>query len=920
MQTLTITDSTIDHDFGGIGGTSNSGSGGGGGGNGGSGGGISSAGNAVISDSTIASNGGGTGGVGPGASPELGSGGSGGGICVSGSLTLVNSTVSGNHAGDPAGTVSSVLANGGGIDSTGPLRLTNCTVSANSTHLTEGAGLYVGAHAVLNNTIVASNVYIGLPVLRDVFGAVDPASAYNLIGDGSGMTGMTVANHNQIGADQSRIDPKLAPLGDFGGPTQTMAPSPDSPVIDAGSNALAVGPDGTPLMTDQRGFARVVDATHTGTPTVDIGAVEVAAFPTSPFVVTTTADPPWTDYGPNQLLFHQAILFTNALGGPAMITFAPGLADYIQGNFELFDTTGKVTIQGPGLNGLTIGSLQVDAKVNAEIDGLETGSLANSGTLVLNSVSITGGVTNNGSITANDSGSGGISNRGTITFTKGVVNGLFTNEGTANLSDTTVGGEITNGISHLLSFLQCGIIAPIGNSGTLAADHSSVSGRITNDGTVTISNSAIGGGGGGSISNSGTLTLANAILTGTLLDALDNNGTATLNDYMVSFSHGVGVNNAAGGSLTVSGGAVMKNIGGGVSGSATISNCQITNNGGTGVSGQTLVLTNCTISGNKGDGIDVTGNLRADSCAVQHNAGRGVSEAASSSDVLSACTIGGNQSPASGGGIENSGTALLANCTISGNTAAAGSATGAEISGGGIDNSGTLRLTNCTVANNYANAGMSPTNDATGGGIYIAAGHVTLNNSIVAGNYAVAAVGGSPPDDIVGAVGPSSAYNLISYAPGATGLSAANHNLLGTAANPIDPKLSPLTDNGGPTQTMALLAGSPAIDAGSNALAVGPDGKPLLTDQHGYYRIFNGTVDIGAVEYGSSPLLPGDANADGKVDFADLVVVARHYGKTPSLAAADAAMFSASVVGTAPSSSAATLLDVAGLPHHRRRP
>ena len=79
---------------------------------------------------------------------------------------------------------------------------------------------------------------------------------------------------------------------------------------------------------------------------------------------------------------------------------------------------------------------------------------------------------------------------------------------------------------------------------------------------------------------------------------------------------------------------------------------------------------------------------------------------------------------------------------------------------------------------------------------------------------------------------------------------------------------------------MALLAGSPAIDAGSNALAVGPDGKPLLTDQRGYYRIFNGTVDIGAYEFGSSPLLPGDADADGKVDFTDLVLVARNYGKT----------------------------------------
>ena len=54
----------------------------------------------------------------------------------------------------------------------------------------------------------------------------------------------------------------------------------------------------------------------------------------------------------------------------------------------------------------------------------------------------------------------------------------------------------------------------------------------------------------------------------------------------------------------------------------------------------------------------------------------------------------------------------------------------------------------------------------------------------------------------------------------------------------------PLADNGGPTQTMALLAGSPAINTGSSALI--PSG--VTTDQRGYARIFNGTVDIGAYE------------------------------------------------------------------------
>ena len=76
-------------------------------------------------------------------------------------------------------------------------------------------------------------------------------------------------------------------------------------------------------------------------------------------------------------------------------------------------------------------------------------------------------------------------------------------------------------------------------------------------------------------------------------------------------------------------------------------------------------------------------------------------------------------------------------------------------------------------------------------------------------------------------------------------------NLIGTTADPLNPMLGALANNGGPTQTMALLPGSPAIDAGSNALAVDANGNPLTTDQRGagFPRIVGGTVDIGAYEF-----------------------------------------------------------------------
>ena len=98
------------------------------------------------------------------------------------------------------------------------------------------------------------------------------------------------------------------------------------------------------------------------------------------------------------------------------------------------------------------------------------------------------------------------------------------------------------------------------------------------------------------------------------------------------------------------------------------------------------------------------------------------------------------------------------------------------------------------------------------------------------------------------------------------------NNLTGTIDAPLDAVLGPLADNGGPTQTHALLSGSPAIDAGNNSLAVDFDGNQLLTDQRGtgFDRIFDGTVDIGALEFGAPVFLPGDVDQNGMVNFLDI--------------------------------------------------
>jgi hypothetical protein len=83
-------------------------------------------------------------------------------------------------------------------------------------------------------------------------------------------------------------------------------------------------------------------------------------------------------------------------------------------------------------------------------------------------------------------------------------------------------------------------------------------------------------------------------------------------------------------------------------------------------------------------------------------------------------------------------------------------------------------------------------------------------------------------------------FSLIGDGSG-SGLTNTDGNQVGSASAPIDPKLGPLADNGGPTRTHALLLGSPAIDAAST-----PDCP--TTDQRGVLRPQGAACDIGSYE------------------------------------------------------------------------
>jgi hypothetical protein len=210
--------------------------------------------------------------------------------------------------------------------------------------------------------------------------------------------------------------------------------------------------------------------------------------------------------------------------------------------------------------------------------------------------------------------------------------------------------------------------------------------------------------------------------------------------------------------------------------------------------------------------------------------------------------------PAANGGAVQSdqGAVTVINSTLTGNSTANGN-------GGAIDTGGpgvvTATVTNSTVAFNRAPNGL-------GGGICSQSVPVILNNSIVARN----SDNGTAPD-LLPTTDPVNdpltvRYSLIGNNTG-TGLAEAqppnpgiNGNFIGSAANPIDPLLGPLTNNGGPTLTHALLAGSPALNRGNNGLAFDPQTLlPLVNDQRGpgFARRL-GSVDMGAFEMQSSPL------------------------------------------------------------------
>jgi hypothetical protein len=381
------------------------------------------------------------------------------------------------------------------------------------------------------------------------------------------------------------------------------------------------------------------------------------------------------------------------------------------------------------------------------------------------------------------------------------------------------------------------------NNGTLTLDHITVSGNWLSTDPGSATNSF------GTVYNTATLTVQDSTISNNHTGyprAPDTYGGAgilnsgTLTVLRTQLADNVAEGGNAYGPL-ISGGGCISNTG-----TATITDCTLTGNqalfGAAVDSIGALTVTGCTISGNTayssggGGGLDVSGTAQVTDCTVTGNtaASGGGIEVDRATVTVSGCTISGN-SASQGGGLYVSRRALtvnVTNCSIANNTAGGGM----YIATLGLPTSPVVNVVACTVTGNQTGG--------AGGGLRVGPGaKVTLESALVAGNTATTA------PDVSGALLTASSYNLVGNGDGSSGLAdGTNGNQVGTTASPIDPKLGPLQYNGGLTPTMALLAGSPALDAADPTLAGG-------TDQRGgdYVRVYNGRADIGAFEVQPDP-------------------------------------------------------------------
>jgi CSLREA domain-containing protein len=477
-----------------------------------------------------------------------------------GNLTLRNCTLSKNSAAVGGG----VSNNGAGNGYTANATVTTSTLADNSAP--NGGGIYNSgtdsgeARVTLEDTILYSaNTTPGANLINTGIGTSVISHGYNLSSDSAG--GYLTAQGDQI-----NMDPKLGPLQDNGGPTQTMALLQGSPAWDKGKSFT--------VTTDERGFQRPVDipsiANAIGGDGSDIGAVEMDTIQTGPAFVVTTAD----DHDDGACSFadctlREAIDGANATSG-STVSFKSQVTGVItlQATLGTLTVSNSVTIVGPGARTLAVSGNSTVGVFNftsgtSVISGLTIqnglakgatgqagmgGGMSNSAFLTVNdSMFIENSATGGNGLTEGSSGGkaqgGAIYSAGTLTLNRCTFSGNTATGGNTGTAITKgrggnggagQGGAVFNEATYSLTMNSCSFYGNIARGGHGGNGSSGGNG---------------GAGNGGAICNAGQMT-ATACTISSNAGGNSSGGTGAGGNGSPGPASG-GITNISGGTATV---------------------------------------------------------------------------------------------------------------------------------------------------------------------------------------------------------------------------------------------------------------------------------------------------------------------------------------------------------------------------------
>jgi hypothetical protein len=727
-----------------------------------------------------------------------------------GVVTVTNSTFFQNRSANGGRGRGGAISNDPGTGSC-VVTVSSSTMAGNSTDnlsIGSGAGIYNISLLHLANSVITANMN----------GASNEDDVQDYNASSNYWNGSSVVNGNLIGVyaayPQNGLNVGLAPLGNYGGPTQTMIPIPGSTAICEGlSSAIASG-----ITSDERGFPNTNSSYpgfNSSSPCVDAGAVQTnyaLAFTTqppssagigidlspAPVVTVTEGGSPFTAGSATVSVTDTATDLkttpqtagTNAGAATfsSLIFASPESTDALTASLTL-NASPAVTLTVPSSSFNVI--VPASAPTTVAISGVpSTAYLGSPYNFTVTVYDQYGAVDSDytGTMTFSSSDSAAMFSVGSSTLVNGV--------GTFSATMETPGGQTISAADTLNSALN----------GTSANISVSVPNLVVNQATDDAGNGTncalqIAP---GSTANADTCSLRDALLEAGNIGS----GNITFDSTVFTSARTIQLTN---GTLNIPSNA---NITGPTSGSGSSLANLVTVNG----NGASSVFTvGASVFGSSISSLIITGG--------SNQYGGGINNSGSLAVVGS--TVSGNTATLGGGGIYNNGNSVsLYGDTISGNVITDPSNSGA--SGGGILSTGGLSVVNCTFTGNRVTSGGT----GVGGAIASSGDFAVLISNTVYGNSADGTDGG------VSFVNGANSFNLVGYnitggnSPSAQpGLDGLYYEGGGDLIDVSTISLSPLGNYGGPTQTMVPLPGSPAIcSTNETTTSVDPN---LSADQRG---------------------------------------------------------------------------------------